>query len=117
VFQGISEPVSVITPVGQQPVRLWKAAQQGRRSGVVADLTCAHEEADRTPIGIGDGVQLGVHAALGPADQTASLVAYGTDAVRPACEVIMQALLRKNIRLLMVKRFLICVKEDQNKRW
>ena len=76
VFQRFSEPVSVITPVGQQPLRLWQAAQQRRRAGVIADLACGHEEPDRTTIGIGDGVQLGVHAALGSTDQTAPLVAW-----------------------------------------
>ncbi|CAM8671106.1 hypothetical protein MCEREM30_00825 [Paracoccaceae bacterium] len=75
VFQRICEPVSVIAPVGQQPLRLWQAAQQGRRAGIVADLACGHEEADRAAIGLGDGMQIGVHAALGSADQTAPLVA------------------------------------------
>jgi len=34
------------------------------RARVIADLTRRHEEADRTAIGIGDGAQLGVHAAV-----------------------------------------------------
>lgn len=42
---------------------------------MVADLACGHEEADRAPIGISDGVQLGIHAALRAADQAAPLVA------------------------------------------
>ena len=75
VFQRFPEPVSVIATVGQQPLRLWQAAQQGRRTGVVADLAGGHEEADRAALGVGDGMQLGVHAALGSADQTAPLVA------------------------------------------
>src|SRR5690606_24191969 len=75
VFQRFPEPVSVITAVGQQPVRLWQAAQQGRRAGVVTDLARGHEEADRASIGVGNGVQLGVHAAFRPADQTSPLVA------------------------------------------
>jgi hypothetical protein len=37
VFQRFPELVSVITTVGQQPLRLWQAAQQGRRTGVFAD--------------------------------------------------------------------------------
>jgi hypothetical protein len=76
VFQRFPEPISVITAVGEQPLRLWQVAQQGRRTGIVADLPCGHEEADRAAIGIGDGMQLGVHAALRAADQTASLVAW-----------------------------------------
>jgi hypothetical protein len=75
VFQRFPEPVSVIAPVSQQPVCLRQAAQQGDRTGVVANLACRHEEADRAAIGIGDGMQLGVHAALGSTDQTAPLVA------------------------------------------
>jgi hypothetical protein len=76
VFQRISEPVGIMAPVGQQPLRLWQTTQQGRRIRIVADLACGHEEADRAAIGIGDGMQLGVHAALCPADQTAVLVAW-----------------------------------------
>ena len=75
VFQRFSEPVSVIAPVGQQPVRRRQIVQEGSRSRVVADLAFGHEEPDRTAIGIGDGVQLRVHAALGSADQTAPLAA------------------------------------------
>ena len=68
--------VGIIAPVGQQPLCLWQAAHQRRRAGVVADLACGHEEADRATIGIGDGMQLGVHAAFRAADQTATLVAW-----------------------------------------
>lgn len=74
VFQCISEPVGIIAPVGQQPLCLWQTTQQGSCPGVIADLTCRHEDADRASIAVGDGLQLGVHAALGPADQAAPLV-------------------------------------------
>src|SRR5690606_4864449 len=56
VFQRFSEPVGVIAAISEQPVRLWQTAPQGRRAGVVADLVCGHEEADRAPIGIGNSV-------------------------------------------------------------
>lgn len=72
----ISEPVGIIAAVGEQPFCRWQAIQQGRSTRVVADLACGHEEADRTSIGIGNGVQFGVHAALGPADQTTPLIAW-----------------------------------------
>ena len=49
--------------------------EPGATVNAVADLTGSHEEPDRAAIGIGDGMQLGVHAALGSADQTAPLVA------------------------------------------
>jgi hypothetical protein len=56
VFQRFPEPVSVITAVGQQPIRIWQAAQQGRRAGVVAYLACGHEEAERAALSVGDGM-------------------------------------------------------------
>lgn len=65
VFQCFSEPIGIVTPVRQQPVRFREAAQQRRRTGVVADWTGRQEEPDRPAVRIGDGVQLGVHAALG----------------------------------------------------
>ena len=70
VFQRFPKPVGIIASVCQQPFRRGQTAQQGRRAGVVADLACGHEEADRAAIGIGDGMQLGVHAASRAADQT-----------------------------------------------
>ena len=73
VFQRISEPVRIISPVCQQPLCLRQAAQQGRRTRVVADLACGHEKADRAALDIGDCMWLDVHAALCPADQTAQL--------------------------------------------
>ena len=66
VFQSFPEPVCIIATI----------CQQGRRAGVVADLACSYEEADRAPIGIGYGMQLGVHATPCAADQTAPLVAW-----------------------------------------
>jgi len=62
------------SPAGQQPFRLWQTVQQGGSTGVVADLACSHEEPDRAAVGIGNGMQFGVHAALGSADQAAPLV-------------------------------------------
>ena len=40
-----------------------------RSAGIIADLACGHEEAERTAVGIGDGVELRVHAPFGVADQ------------------------------------------------
>ena len=74
---GSLEPVALtgsIASVGQQPLRLWQAAQQSRRTRVIADLACCHVEPDRAAIGVGDGVQLGVHTAFGATDQAASLI-------------------------------------------
>ena len=61
--------------IGEQPFCRWQAIQQGRRTGVVAHLACDHEEAERAALNICDGMQLGVHAALGATDQTSPLVA------------------------------------------
>jgi hypothetical protein len=52
-----------------QQSRFGQIVEQGRRAGVVADLARRDEEAQRAAVGIGDGVKLGVHAALGPPDQ------------------------------------------------
>jgi hypothetical protein len=68
---GSLEPVALtgsIAPVGKHPLCIWQAAQKGSGTGVVADLASRHEEADRATLGIGDGVQLRIHATLGSAD-------------------------------------------------
>ena len=78
VFQRISEPASVIAPVGQQPFRLRQTAEQNRRASLVADLACGHQEAERAAFSVGNSMLLGVHATLGSADRTAPLVAWHT---------------------------------------
>lgn len=50
-------------------MRLRQAVQQGGGASVVADLARRHQQADRTPVCIGHGVKLGVHAAFGASDQ------------------------------------------------
>jgi hypothetical protein len=76
VLQRTSEPVSVIAPVSQQPVRFWQTAQQGHRACVIAHLTRSHVEPDRAAIGVGNGMQLDVPADLCATDHTAPLVAW-----------------------------------------
>ena len=63
------EPVRVVAPVAQQPLRSWQAVQQSGGAGVVADLARCHEEPDRAAERIGDGVQLRVQPALRAPDQ------------------------------------------------
>lgn len=46
---------------------------------MIADLICSNEEPDRAAIGVADGLQLRVRAALGPADQ---VVASGSFSAR-----------------------------------
>lgn len=69
LLQGISEPVSVIAAVGEHPLGLGQIVEQGRCTGVIADLTGRDEEAQRAAVRISHGVQLRIHAALGPSDQ------------------------------------------------
>jgi hypothetical protein len=68
--QHISEPVSIMAAVVQEPFRLGQADQKSGCTCVVADRACSHNRADRVTA----GVPLGVHAAHGLADQTALLV-------------------------------------------
>lgn len=65
----VPESLGVIAPVGQHPLCFWQVVEQSRRSGVIADLASRDEEAQRASVDIGDGVQPGIYAALGPSDQ------------------------------------------------
>src|SRR3546814_192629 len=85
-LQGVAEPVGVVAPVGQHPLRFGQTVEQSCRASVIADLASGHEEADGTAIRIGHGMQLGVHAAFCAPDQ-ASRTPFFTrrlDAVRCA---------------------------------
>jgi hypothetical protein len=75
VIQRISEPVGIMAAVGQQLIRLWQAVQKRSRSRIIADLAWGHAEADRAAIGVCDGLQFGVHAAVRATDQTTPLFA------------------------------------------
>ena len=68
VFQSFSEPIGVITSIGEQPTRFRKGVQKRRRAGVIADLPGQHEEPDWPPLRIRDSVQLGVYATFGAPD-------------------------------------------------
>ena len=70
VFLRFSEPVGVIAAISEQPVDFWEAAEQRPRADVVADLTNGDEQVERAPLAVADGVQFGVHAAFGSANQT-----------------------------------------------
>lgn len=73
LLQGIPEPVRIIASVCQHPLRLGQLVEQCRRTGVIADWSRRGEEAQRAAIGVGDGVKLGVHAALRASDQSAEI--------------------------------------------
>jgi len=68
-LQGVPEPVRIIAPITEQPLSSGKTVQEGGGAGVVADLASGHEQADGASVGIGHGMKLGVHAALGASDQ------------------------------------------------
>ncbi|SCW95442.1 hypothetical protein SAMN02927924_04715 [Sphingobium faniae] len=74
----------IITMIGEQPLRLGQFVQQSGRANIIADLPSSHEETQRTAVCIGDSVKLGVHAALGAADQAAHIPFFTRrlDAVR-----------------------------------
>src|SRR5690606_1256618 len=73
LLEGVPEPVSVIATVGEHPLGFGQIVEQGRCTGVIADLAGRDEEAQRATVCISHGVQLRVHAALGPADQAAEI--------------------------------------------
>lgn len=52
-------------PVAQKLFRRRQTAQQSRRADLIAGVFGRHEEPDRPPIRISNGVQLGVHVAFG----------------------------------------------------
>src|SRR3546814_211256 len=85
-LQGVAEPVGIIAPVGEHPLRFGQTVEQSGRARVIADLPGGHKEADRAAICIGHGMKLGVHTAFRAADQ-ASRTPFFTprlDAVRCA---------------------------------
>ena len=65
----MSEPSGIISPISQQETRFGKRVEHSCRSGVIADLTRAEEEAQRLAIAIGQGMKLRVEAAFRAADQ------------------------------------------------
>ena len=67
-------------------LRLHLVVQQRGRTGVVADLTGGHEEAQGATVRVGDGMELGVHAAFRASDQAAEIPLFTRrlDAVRCA---------------------------------
>ena len=85
-MEGIPEPVGIVAAVAEQPLRLGQVVQQRCRAGVVADLPSGHEEAQGAPVGIGYGMELGVHTAFGATNQAteAPLFTRRLDAVRCA---------------------------------
>ena len=66
-YKGFTEPTRIIPSIGEEPFGLWQAIHEGRRPGVITDLPCCDEEADRASAGVCCCMQLCVQAALGQA--------------------------------------------------
>ena len=56
VLQRFSEPISVVTPIPEQPVRIRQAAEQCPCPDVIADLSGRDKEVDRTALAVADGM-------------------------------------------------------------
>lgn len=63
-MQRVPEPVSVVAAVPEQPLCFRQIIEQRCGTGVVADLASGHEEAQRAPVRVGDGMKFGVHATF-----------------------------------------------------
>jgi hypothetical protein len=72
VFQRFPEPIGVIAAIPEQPIGIRQAAQQCPCPDVIADLTRRDEQVQWPAFAVADGVQLGVHAALGATDQAST---------------------------------------------
>lgn len=68
VCKGVAQPVGVIALVGLERGRQGQACQQGRRPGVVTDLTCGQKQAARAAFAVADSVQFRVQPTLGASD-------------------------------------------------
>ncbi len=66
VLQRFSEPIGIIAAISEHPVYVRQTAQKRPRANVVADLPSRDEVVDWASLAIADGMQLGIHTALGP---------------------------------------------------
>ncbi len=73
IFQHFPEPISVISSISEQPVDIRQVAQQHSHADIVTDLLGGNEQVEWTILAITDSTQLGIYAALGFADQVATL--------------------------------------------
>ncbi len=64
VFQRTSQPVGVVTPICDHLVGSRQAAQQGGAPGVMANVTCGHEELQLTAFCVDESAQHAVQPAL-----------------------------------------------------
>jgi hypothetical protein len=64
----------------------WADLEERYSTGIIAELARGHEEAERSTVGIGNGVKLRVHASFGATDEPPEtpLFTRRLDAVRCA---------------------------------
>ena len=60
--------VAVIALVGNQDLGLRERGKHHINPPIIADLTFGQQQDDRSPVTVGDGVELGVESASGPSD-------------------------------------------------
>ena len=68
ICKGVSQPVSIVAPVGQERLCRGQARQKSRGAGVVADLACGQKKAAGAAFAVADSVQFRVQPALGASD-------------------------------------------------
>ena len=68
-LQGIPKPICVIPAIGQHPLGYGKTVGKGCCTCIITGLPRRHEEAQRSSVLIGDGMQLRIHTAFCATDQ------------------------------------------------
>ncbi len=68
-LQSITEPVGIVATISEQRLGFGKFVQQAGGTDMISDLPCGHEETVWTVVRIGNGMELGVHAACRASDQ------------------------------------------------
>ena len=68
ICKGVSQPVGIVAPVGQERLRRGQAREQRRGAGVVTDLACGQKQAAGATFAVADSVQFRVQPTLGASD-------------------------------------------------
>ncbi|SEK47579.1 hypothetical protein SAMN05421666_1298 [Roseovarius nanhaiticus] len=65
--------ICVISAISGHPCHIRQSAHWRAGTDVFADRICGHGQVSRASLAVADGVQLGVHAALGSANQASAI--------------------------------------------
>ena len=100
-LKGVPVPVCVVATVGGHPLCLGQIIQQRCSAGVIAYLASGREKSERATVGIGDGVELRIHAAFGATDQPpeAPFFTRRLDAVRCAFRQVASIMIVSGVAL------------------